>query len=198
MACHVPGAILLTLGGLLVVTAEEPPALDPFGTQPGPREDAVPGYVELSDGTIRPGSVFLTRDHRLKVYDDKEERQRQIPLPAIRRIDCGVVKEWLEKEWRFKENANDEKLFTGRSYPTREYVHTVTLANGRTIRGPLSGILYVQAEGADEPERFVLHKRDKGEPGMDLKALVYVRTVRLGAEALEEGKRKARQGKGVR
>lgn len=186
-----------TMIGLVLpaVAGEEPPALDPFAPQPETRQDSVPGYVELSDGTIRPGRLFLTRDHRLKVFDDKEERQRQVPLQAIRRIDCSVVKEWMEKEWRFKENASDEKLYTGRSYPVREYLHVVTLANGRTLRGPLSCILYVQAEGEDEPERFLLHKRDKGDPGTDLKALVYVRTVRLGAEALEEGKRKARQEK---
>ena len=42
-----------------------------------------------------------------------------------------------------------------------------------------------------EPERYLLHKRDKGDPGTDLKSLVYVRSIQLGAKALEEGKRKA-------
>jgi hypothetical protein len=175
--------------------ADEPPALDPFGPRSQARDDAMPGYLELSDGTVRPGLLYLTREHRLKVFDEKEERQRLIPLQAVRRIHCTVVKEWREKEWRFKENANDEKVFTGRSYPAREYVHVVTLANGKTIRGPLAAIVYVQAEGADEPERFLLHKRDKGEPGTDLKDLVYVRTICLGEKALEEGKRKAQAGR---
>jgi hypothetical protein len=113
-----------------------------------------------------------------------------------------VQKEWIEKEWRFKESALDEKVYTGRSYPSREYTHTVTLQDGRKLTGPLAEIIYVQpifassdAPNRDpsrlEPERFMLHKRDKGEIGTDLKAIRYVKLVKLGPAALEEGKRKA-------
>lgn len=42
-----------------------------------------------------------------------------------------------------------------------------------------------------EPRRVLLHKRDKGEIGTDLKSLVYVKLVKLGKEAYEEGKEKA-------
>ena len=66
-----------------------------------------------------------------------------------------------------------------------------TLQNGQKIEGTLSGIVYVRADPPAEPERYLLHKRDKGDPGTDLKSLVYVRSVQLGAKALEEGKRKA-------
>ncbi|MGB2611803.1 MAG: hypothetical protein ACXWO3_04660 [Isosphaeraceae bacterium] len=66
-----------------------------------------------------------------------------------------------------------------------------TLQNGQKIEGTLSGIVYVRADPAAEPERYLLHKRDKGDPGTDLKSLVYVRSIQLGAKALEEGKRKA-------
>jgi len=34
---------------------DEPPVINPFGRAPTEREDAVPGYVSLSDGTIAPG-----------------------------------------------------------------------------------------------------------------------------------------------
>jgi hypothetical protein len=174
---------------------KEPPALNPFGPPDSGRDDMVPGYVELSDGTVRPGKVYLTRDHRLKVFDAKVNRHREVPLEVIRRIDCKVVKEWLEKEWRFRENANDVKVYTGKSYPAREYVHTVTLQGGRKIQGPLAAIVYVRAVGADEPERFLLHKRDRGATGTGLKELLYVRTIRLGAQAFEEGKRLAARRK---
>jgi hypothetical protein len=55
----------------------------------------------------------------------------------------------------------------------------------------LSGIVYVQADPAAEPERYLLHKRDKGDPGTVLRSLVYVGSIQLGTNALEEGKRKA-------
>jgi hypothetical protein len=186
------GLVLLGPGAPARAQQAEPPALNPFGPHADrPRDDAVPGYVELSDGKIHPGQIHLTRDTRLKIYDEQQKKHREIPLKAIKRIDCTVQKEWLEQEWRFKENASDEKYFTGRKYPVREYGHKLTLQNGQKIEGTLSAIVYVQTEQTDEPLRFLLHKRDKGEPGTELKALVYVRSIRLGAKDLEQGKQRA-------
>lgn len=184
--------------------AAEPPAINPFGPRPAPtqREDAVPGYVELSNGEIHPGDVYLTRDVRLKIYDQKMQRQREVPLRVVKRIECGVVREWMEKEWKFKELASSEKMYTGREYPAREYLHRITLNDGRQIIGPLAGIVYVQPyrytpsgpaayRDAPQPKKFVLYKRQKGEIGEDLKSLVYVKQIELGKEAYEEGYRKA-------
>ena len=174
----------------VAAAADDPPAINPFGGAAAERDDAVPGYVELSDGSVHPGRVYLTRETKLKIFDEPEKKFRDVPLRVVKTIDCAVLKEWVEREWRFKENANDEKVYTGRNYPSREYVHTITLDDGRSIRGPLQAIVYVQPEEG-KAMRYLLHKRDKGEVGMDLKALTYVRSVRLGDEALEEGKQKA-------
>ena len=153
----------------------------------------MPGYLETSDGKVHPGQVSLTRDAKLKIYDEERKRHREIPLKAIERIDCTVLKEWDEKEWRFKENASDEKYFTGRTYPAREYAHKITLQNRQTVQGSLSGIVYVQADQAEKPERFLLHKRDKGEPGTELKSL----RLRPVDPARGEGARRG-QAEGVR
>ena len=184
----------------LPARCQEPPAVNPFATRDKTRPDAVPGYVELSDGTILPGQIYLTRDARLKIFDGEQQRNRDVPLQAAKRIECKVEREWMEKEWRFKENANDEKVFTGRSYPAREYVHRITLQGDRTIEGTLSGIVYVQAEGSNDREakRFLLHERDKGPPGSELKSLSYVRVIELGNKALEEGKRRAQAAEDAR
>jgi hypothetical protein len=170
---------------------QEPPALNPFGPAPERRDDAVPGFVETSDGKVHPGQISLTRDARLKIFDEQQKKHREIPLRAIKQIDCTVLKEWVEEEWRFKENASDEKYFTGRTYPAREYAHKISLSNGEKIEGSLSGIVYVRAGPASDPDRYILHKRDKGEPGTDLKSLLYVRSIQLGDQALAEGIRKA-------
>ncbi len=178
--------------------AAEPPAVNPFGPkqaeQDSRRDDAVPGRVELSDGSIHAGLLYLTRDKRLKIYDAAIERQREIPLRAVKQIDCAIEKEWMEREWKFKESASDQRIYTGRSYPVREYLHTITLADGRTITGPMSEIIYVElppndssqaaGEGKAEPkvERFLLHKRSKGEAGQELKSLVYVKRIVIGKE----------------
>jgi hypothetical protein len=175
----------------LAARGEEPPAINPFGPRPAARADAIPGYLELSSGAIHPGKLYLTRDFRLKIFDEAQKRQREVPLSVVRRIDCKVLKEWMEKEWRFKENANNVKVYTGRTYPAREYTYTITLRDGRTIRGPMSGIIYVRQEGSTGADRYLFHKRDKGPVGSDLGSLLYVRSVHLGEKALEEGRKKA-------
>ncbi len=180
------------------LSAAEPPALNPFGpaTSEGQakRNDAVPGCLELSDGSIHPGMIYLTRDKRLKIYDERLERQREVPLQAVKQIECKVKKEWMEKEWKFKETTSDEKILTGRTYPAREYIHTITLRSGRTITGPLAAIVYVQASPQQDAERFLLNKRNKGEAGKTLKSLIYVKRIKLGEDALEDGKKKQEAG----
>ncbi len=182
--------------------AAEPPTINPFGTRPTEREDALAGYIETSDGKIAVGRIYLTRDKRLKIFDESLQRQREVPLRVVKQIECHVKKEWIEKEWRFKELALDEKYYTGRTYPTRECLYTITLRDGRKISGPLSGIVYLKPGEAKPPEpgeyrphvkplRFFLHKRQKGKIGEDLKSLHYTKLIKLGEEALEEGKRKA-------
>ncbi len=186
--------------------AEEPPAINPFGPRTDVREDALPGYVEFSDGKVIFGTIHLTRDARLKIKDEKIARQREIPLRAVKQINCIVKKEWMEKDWRFKELALDEKMYTGKQYPSREYLHEITLRDGRKLKGPLSALVYVQpgdakgdAKAAQSPEakipeqRCMLHKRDKGKAGTELKELVYVKLIKLGEDALEEGRRKAKR-----
>ncbi len=161
----------------------------------------MPGYIELSDGSIHPGQIYLTRDKRLKISDEQLQRQREIPLSAVKQIDCSIKKEWMEKEWKFKETTTDEKMYTGRTYPAREYEHTITLKDGRKITGGLSAIVYVkpqadnraksaQSGSETKAEQFILNKRDKGEIGEELSSLVYVKSIKLGKEAFEEGKQK--------
>jgi hypothetical protein len=183
-------AVLLTLLFVIRAHASEPPAINPFGARGSERTDAIPGVAELSDGTVYVGKLYLTRDMRLKIFDQRMKRQREIPLRVVRRIECHVQKEWMEKEWRFQENANDRKMYTGREYPARQYIHTITLHDGRQVRGPLSGIVYVQQAAESKPRRLLMHKRQKGAIGSQLKALVYLRSVQLGNEAYEEGKRR--------
>ena len=153
---YIAAAAFALLLGVSSLAAAEPPAMNPFGEAPTVRQDAVPGYIQLSDGSIHAGLIYLTRDKRLQVYDEKLERQREVPLRVVKQVECIVKREWMEKEWKFKETTNDAKMYTGRGYPTREYYHTITLKDGRTISGPLSAVVYVQPQQShlgrpDEP-----------------------------------------------
>ncbi len=201
-ALRMTAAVATLTAGLLALGADEPPAINPFGQAPSQREDAVPGCIELSNGSLHAGLIYLTRDKRLQIYDEKLQRQREVPLQAVKQIDCTIKKEWREREWKFKETTSDEKMYTGRYYPAREYLHTITLKDGRTITGSLSAIVYVQPQRSlnqpddqqadQEPVRFLLNKRNKGEVGQELKYLVYVKRIKLGKEAVEKGKKKGR------
>lgn len=198
---------LLAFCCAIPLAAQEPPTINPFGQRPDEQlEEAQPGYMELSDGEVIYGMIYLTRDHRLKIYDPTLKRQREIPLKPVKEIEMKVEKEWNQKEWRFKELANDEKYFTGRTYPVREYVCTLMLKDDRKITGPLSGLVYIKPGDPEdetkdgyrpgiEPRRFLLNKRQKGEMGSELESLVYVKRIKLGEGMIEEGKRMAREGR---
>ncbi len=181
-------------------------------------QEKINGYLTRSDGRTIAGRLFLTRDKRIKIEDRATQRQREIPLSVISSIETLVIREWMEEEWRFKENANNEKYFTGRSYPARIYAYRVTLRDGRKIEGNLSEVVYLdpaevlveewskrassEAKSSNDAKtraelaatrRFILHKRDKGEPGETLDNLRYVKKIQLGDDQLDEGLRKTRK-----
>ena len=187
-------AVSAVLGGFTV--ADEPPTINPFGPRPAARSDGLPGVLELSDGSLHIGEIFLTRDAKLKIYDPKTKKFREVPLENVRRIECHVQKEWLEREWRFREAASNEKVYTGRTYPASIYEHTVTLRDGTSIRGPLSAPIYVREAESEKPRRFLLRKRDKGPIGTTLKALIYVRRIELGKKAVERARETRRPTSG--
>jgi hypothetical protein len=194
------GLLVVGLGSPLVAGKEDRPAQSLMTKTPansGQRDVAVPGYLELSDGTVRYGRLFVARDKRLTIREigaSANQPPREIPLQVVRAIDCKV-----KREQRIRELARDKKTYTGKSYPVQEYEHSITLRDGRKITGDLSGILYVipgelasPQVGATDPERYLFHKRQKGDVGQTFKHLIYVKTVRLGDEALREGKRKGK------
>ena len=197
LAASIVALVLLPIAGKSM--AAEPPIISPFGQAPSVRKDAVPGYIELSDGSVHPGRIYLTRDKRLILHDQTARRQRAIPLQSVGQIDGRVKKEWMEREWRFKEAASAEKVNTGRSYPVREYMYTITLHDGRSLTGGLSAVVYLQPydytpseqgkyHTQPKTERYILHKRNKGEFDEKLDSLVYVKLIKLGEAALVEGR----------
>jgi hypothetical protein len=164
-----------------------PPATNPFAdsTDVAGRKDAVPGCAELSDGRKLPGRIYTTRGKYLKIYNLDRQVYEYVPVPAIRQIEVTVQWERMDKEWRFKEAGNPDKIYTGREYPVRMLAWTLTLRNDHKITGHILGQPLYVSEGG-RAERFILHQRDKGEMGQTLKDLVYMKRVNLGPEAYEQ------------
>jgi hypothetical protein len=162
-------------------------AASPFGDGLGSIEhkDAVPGYIELSSGLKVPGRIYTTRAKRLKIYNLQCERYEYVPVAALKQIEGKVEWERMDKEWRFKEAGNPEKVYTGREYPVRMLAWTLTLRNDHEIVGHILGQpLYAEHNG--KVERFILHKRDKGEMGRTLSDIPYIRRVVFGPEAYNQ------------
>lgn len=165
------------------------------------RKDAVPGYVELSTGLKVPGKIFTTRGKRIKIFDLKAKKYRQVPLPAVKSIVSEVEWERMERKWYFANPGDPTKTYTGKKYPARKHVYAITLLNNKVIRGHISfgALIYVQVSEKEKAKRFILHDRDKGKVGQTLKDLVYVKEVRLGKKAyevaVEEAKKKAAEAK---
>ena len=146
------------------------------------RKDAVPGYIELSNGLKVPGKIYTTRAKSLKIYNLRRERYEYVPVPALKRIEATVEWERMDKEWRFKEAGNPEKIYSGREYPVRKVAYTLTLRNDHQIYGHILGQpLYADHNGT--VSRFILHDRDKGPMGQTLADLVYIQRVEFGPEA---------------
>ena len=146
------------------------------------RRDAVPGYIELSSGRKIPGKICTTRGRRLKIFNLQREAYEFVPVPAIEHIEAVVEWERTEREWRFKEAGNPEKVYSGREYPARKLAWRLTLRNGHQITGHILGQpLYVAREG--DPERWILHDRQKGDVGATLAGLLYIRRVEFGLKA---------------
>ncbi len=155
---------------------------------PPPPPDSVPGYLLLSNGDRVEGHVHLTRDAVLKFTDPDTKKLLRIRLHELTHIEQKPIIERMEKEWRWLENANDQKVYTGREYPMRKLQTILHLKTGRTLQGLLTALLYVSNENGRQ--RFVLHKRQKGKPGEKLSDLIYVKLVDFRPREKQEESKK--------
>ena len=179
-------APMVALGAKKVEKPFEP--FNPFGkrAKSGARRDARPGYILMSNAEEHPGTIYITRDKNLMVTLEEDDTHVRVPWAAIKRIDCFIAEDHLEKEWRWKENASDVKVYTGRAYPWRLYTHTLALKDGRAVKGKMDAVIYIHVDGESKRRRFLTHKRDKGTWGDKPSDLVYVRKVVFG-EAARKG-----------
>lgn len=179
-------------GPTTTATAIEPPAVNPLGgTDRFSRPDALPGVVVFSDGTMLAGRLYTTRDKNWEVWDRSRQRWRHIPPIAVLSVRAVVVEEEMEKEWRWKEMGSDEKVFTGRTKPTRRLAWKFHLIDDSYLTGAIKGQPLWVESGGKRHGPFVLHERSAGNYGQTLKDLVHVKHVVISRRAME----KARQGR---
>jgi len=175
---------------------EKKPGAPAAGNRPAPIVRVRPARVAAREGTIIlsnkeqiHGQLSLTPGKRLRVWDTKRKRYRDIALAELSGIKVRVTRQRVEKEWRFKEEGNDEKVFTGRTYPRLEFGLTLTLGGKRRIEGRIARgtPLYLQPQKGKR-RRFLIQPYMTGEAGRTAEQLVYLKEVVFGPPAKQEKK----------
>lgn len=139
--------------------------------------EARTGTILLSSGEKIRADIATTREKPIRIWDEQEKEYRDVPFALIKSIEAKILWERNQEEWHFPESGSDKKEFTGKTYPARELLYTVTLINDQSITGGIVAPLYAAA--GENTLTVVLHKRQKGEVGQTLKDLVYVKRVEL-------------------
>jgi len=170
--------------------ATQPPTSQPTSgpadtTIPPGRSDALPGVVELSDGTRLAGGIWTTRNAPWKVWVESEKRWRLVPPAAVLSMTAVVVDQRMQPQWRWRETGVLEKVYTGRTYPWRRLQWRLRLADGTAITGDIKGqpIWVRTAERTVGP--MILHQRQKGPVGTTPADLVYVRRVIISRRLMQ-------------
>jgi hypothetical protein len=138
------------------------------------------GVITLSDGRRISGYITTTAEQPLRVWDEPNKQNHDLPLMTILTLKAKVVSEGEEAEWNFEKGGSDVKIYTGKSYPTRETQYEVTLTNGQSVTGAIAAPLYIKT--AKGNELFILHTKDKGKVGQTVDELVYVKSVEFNVD----------------
>lgn len=137
--------------------------------------------------TVLTGTgVLCGQDKNWEVYVADTKRWRHIPPILVLSIRAVVVEEGMEKEWRWKEMGRNEKVFTGRSQPIRRFLWRFHLIDDSYVTGAVKGQpLWIETRQKRHGP-FILHERSKGEFGLSLKDLVYLKRVVISRRAMKE------------
>jgi hypothetical protein len=153
----------------------------------GDEKERVPGTITLSDGTVLEGAIRTTVGKPLRLFETSGQRRLDLRLPDIHRITVHVVHEEQHRVWRWVEDGSREKVYTGETYPKREYEVEVVLRNGLVHRGHMVAVLYVYEEGRKKPRKVILKQKEQhGQVGKKRTDLVYVGSVQIDGHPPEE------------
>ena len=202
------GLIMVLVVAVASLAADEP--VNPFGAGRSAVR-GVPAAVYVSDGVVYLGDVRLTMGRALLVFDPVEKRYAHIRLADLERLEFVVTAERIEREWRFKEGGSDVKVYTGKSYPRRDYRLKLYPKKEKPLVAELGQGMPLYILGYDEAEatlqalasdaegvfrnggrpkagrkrRFILRSHDNGPVGSKLVDLVYIRRIEFGIEAVQ-------------
>ena len=144
--------------------------------------ESAPAVVTLSDGTVLSGSLSLIGARPLTLVPVGEDRQRMVQFSDILTIDHKVETSSLERPWVFKESGKEEKVYLDGHYPLLNFKTRIALVNGASVTGHvISAALTLAAD--DGKKKLFLQRQIKGTPEQTVADVVYVRNIRMTANA---------------
>ncbi len=170
--------VAIRAGGVRACEDEPPPP--PVKRESPKAEHQRWGTVVLSDKTRIDGLISTTAGKPVRILDRKKNVYRDIKWKKIERLAQVPDEQWTEREWRWLEGGNDEKVYTGRAYAAAKYHTIITLKSGERIVGDVVAPIYVKA--GKTLHRLELSKRAKSPKPVaedELKPLVYIKQLVL-------------------
>ena len=149
-----------------------------------PADYKLPGSITTSDSKSVSGLVYTTLGKPVKIYDPTPKKFVAFTLAEVSRIDVQIAEQHEEPYWYWKESGSDEKIYTGKTYPWRKYLTTVTFVSGKKITGQFSGLIHIDSDG--KKTSYTLYKRQKGKEGQKPDDLVFVKSIVLNHKTTEE------------
>ena len=160
---------------------------NPFATDENfRRQDALPGALELSDGTVLAGYLYTTAEKDWLVWVEAEKRWRRVPFLAVLSISAVVLEEKMEPVWRWKEMGVPERVYTGEEYPTRKLDWRFHLIDDSTITGTIKGQPVWIEEDGKKHGPYVLNEQVRGPNGQKLKDLITVKQIIVSRRLMNE------------
>jgi len=187
--------VLILLAGARAIACEDVPP-PPIERQTPKNSHQRWGYVVMSDDTRTDGLIWTTRGKPVRIFDRKKGAYRDVKWQKIESLAQVPAEQWLEREWRWLEGGNDQKVYTDRYYRVAKYGTEITLKTGERIVGECVAPIYVQA---GKTRRLLeLHKRFKSAAPAtkkELKPLLYIRKLMLTDRPPKAGAAEGRGGK---
>ncbi len=147
-----------------------PAGRDLFGTRGGAKKPArenapVPATVTWSDGRRETGKLSFTPGVPLTVYDLEGKEWVDVELADLASLVAVPREEKIDREWRWKDYGNDEKVYTGRERPRRWLDHALMLKGGEKMKVHVKGTV-VYFDTVPEPEKLTKPtKQEKPKAG---------------------------------
>ena len=208
-----PAIIVMSIAAMTFASeagSASPAGRDLFGTRGGAKKPAlenapVPATVTWSAGRKETGKLSFTSGVPLKVYDLEKKEWVDVELGDLASLTAAPRAEKMDREWRWKDYGDDEKVYTGRERPRRWLDHELLLKDGARMKVHVKGtVMYFdtvpetvkpktgkkgadkklskQAEIKPQPvrRRLIIRQYSRGNWGDTLESLVYVKRIEVG------------------